>query len=204
MKPAGGTLFVVSSPSGGGKTTVIREALRRNKDLRYSVSATTREARAGERDGIDYIFMKRDEFEQGRKGGAFLESAQVHGDSYGTPGKPVTAWLAEGRSILLDLDVQGAAAVKQKMPDSVLLFLAPPSLAVLRDRLEKRGTDSREAVDRRIRHAEEELRHQKKYDFIIFNHRIEEAVSQLLAVVAHFDSPAPDGARLFPNKEQGS
>jgi guanylate kinase len=204
MNPACGTLFVVSSPSGGGKTTVIREALSRNPGLRYSVSATTRRARAGEREGIDYIFMKREEFEKGREGGAFLESARVHGDCYGTPWKPLSVWLGEGRSILLDLDVQGAAAVKQKMPKSVLVFLAPPSITVLRDRLEKRGTDSREAVERRIRHAEDELRHQKNYDFIIFNHRVEEAVSQLLAVVAHFDRSAPDGAGVFFNKEQGS
>jgi guanylate kinase len=204
MNPARGTLFVVSSPSGGGKTTVIREAQRRNPGLRYSVSATTRPPRDGEREGIDYIFMKKEEFEKGRKGDAFLESALVHGDCYGTPRGPVSAWLGEGRSILLDLDVQGAEAVKREAPESVLVFLAPPSFGILRERLEKRGTDSSEAVERRVRHAEEELRHQKNYDFIIFNHRVEDAVRQLLSVVAHFEHSAPDGARLFQNKEQES
>ncbi len=195
MNRADGRLFVLSSPSGGGKTTVIREAMKRDPGLRYSVSATTRGARAGEREGFDYIFMKQKTFDEQRNAGAFLEWARVHGDCYGTLRRPVADWLAEGRSVLLDLDVQGAAAVKREMPDSVLVFLVPPSLAALRERLQMRGTDSSETVERRIRNAEEELKQSENYDFIIFNHRVEDAVTQLQAVIAHFERATPDGSK---------
>jgi len=197
MNRADGRLFVLSSPSGGGKTTVIREAVKRNPELRYSVSATTRPARAGELEGVDYIFMKRGDFEERREAGDFLEWARVHGDFYGTPRKPVSAWLAEGRNILLDLDVQGAAAVRREMRESVLMFLVPPSITALRRRLEKRGTDSAETIERRVRQAEEELRQSEEYDFIIFNHRVEDAVTQLLSVIAHFEKLSPVGEKVF-------
>lgn len=176
---------------------MIREVIKRNPELRYSVSATTRPARAGEREGFDYIFMKRKAFEEHRNAGAFLEWARVHGDCYGTLRRPMSAWLDEGRNILLDLDVQGAAAVRREMRESVLVFLVPPSLTALRERLEKRGTDSSESVESRIRHAEEELGQAENYDILIFNHRLEDAVTQLLAVIAHFECKSPQGAKVI-------
>jgi guanylate kinase len=199
MNAADGKPFVISSPSGGGKTTVIREVLKLRPEFRYSVSATTRKSRPGERNGIDYIFMKSEEFEDAVRQDAFLEWARVHGCRYGTPGPPVLDWLNEGRTILLDLDVQGAEAVKKKIPEAILVFLLPPSLSVLRERLDRRGTDSAESIAKRIRRAEEEMKRSYDYDFIIFNQRLEDAVTDLFAVIRHFDRTSPAGIQT---KEQ--
>lgn len=183
MNGAKGNLFVVSSPSGGGKTTVLGAALRRDPGLRYSVSATTRPPRPGERDGVDYFFLDAEDFDRRIKGGGFLEWAEVHGHRYGTPVEPIWGWIEEGRDVLLDLDVQGALDVKRSVPRSVLIFLLPPSLAALRERLERRGTEHPDAVRSRLAAAETEMAHSERYDYLLFNDRLEDAVECLLAVV---------------------
>jgi guanylate kinase len=183
MNGGSGDLFVLSSPSGGGKTTVLGAALKRDPDLRYSVSATTRPPRPGETDGVDYHFLDPVEFDGRIRSGGFLEWAEVHGNRYGTPVEPVLGWVESGRRVILDLDVQGALDVKRSYPRSVLIFLLPPSLAALRERLERRGTDHPDAVQSRLAAAEIEMTHCERYDFLLFNDRLEDAVDCLLAVL---------------------
>jgi guanylate kinase len=183
MRTDGGKLFVLSSPSGGGKSSVIACLLRQDPSFRYSVSATTRRPRDGEKDGVDYIFMEPKSFEEKIRRNAFLEWASVHGFIYGTPKDAVLGWLEEGRKILLNLDVQGAETIKKNFPESVLIFLLPPSLSVLKERLRKRGTDSPEAVERRLRTAEEEMKLSDRYDFLVFNDDFKETVNDVQAIV---------------------
>ncbi|MDM7926915.1 MAG: guanylate kinase [bacterium] len=189
MNGGAGKLFVLSSPSGGGKTTVLSEVLRRDPTLRYSVSATTRPPRPGERDGVDYHFMDPGEFDRRIRSGGFLEWAEVHGNRYGTPVEPVLGWVEAGERVILDLDVQGALDVKRSAPRSVLIFLLPPSLSALRERLERRGTDRPDAVQSRLAAAEREMAQCEQYDFVIFNDRLEDAVDCLQAVLRHAGDP---------------
>jgi len=185
MSGAAGNLFVVSSPSGGGKTTVLGEARKLDPELRYSVSATTRPPRPGEADGEDYFFMSPSEFDARVRSGGFLEWAEVHGHRYGTPAEPVLGWVDAGHRVLLDLDVQGALDVKRLVPRSVLVFLLPPSLAALRERLQRRGTDRPDAVETRLAAAEREISLAERYDYLLFNDRLDDAVDCLLAVLGH-------------------
>ncbi len=178
-----GNLFVLSSPSGGGKTTVIGELMARNSGLTCSVSATTRSPRAGETDGVHYHFLDDSEFDRLVGKGAFLEWATVHGSRYGTPGPPVEACLASGGTMLLALDVQGGWSVKQSIPRAVLVFLLPPSMEVLRGRLIGRGTENPETVAERIRNAEEEIRSAGLYDYQIINDRLDDTVSEIENVI---------------------
>ncbi|MBN2200739.1 guanylate kinase [bacterium] len=183
MNGGAGKLFVLSSPSGGGKTTVLSAVLRRDPSLRYSVSATTRPPRPGETEGVDYYFLDSGEFDRRIRSGRFLEWAEVHGNRYGTPVEPVLDWVEAGARVILDLDVQGALDVKRSYARSVLIFLLPPSLSALRERLERRGTDHPDAVQSRLAAAETEMAHCEQYDFLVFNDRLEDAVDCLLAVL---------------------
>jgi guanylate kinase len=183
MSGATGNLFVLSSPSGGGKTTVLREVRRRDPELRYSISATTRPPRPDETDGVDYFFLEAAEFDTRIRSGGFLEWAEVHGYRYGTPAEPVLGWVEAGHRVLLDLDVQGALDVKRSHPAAVLVFLMPPSIATLRERLRKRGTDRPDEVETRLAAAEREMALCDRYDYLLFNDRLEDAVDCLLAVV---------------------
>jgi guanylate kinase len=183
MMDAAGRMFVISSPSGGGKTTVVQEVRKREPSIQYSVSATTRPPRHGERHGIDYIFMNDQDFQDNINRGLFMEWARVHRYHYGTPRSPLLDWVRQGKTILLDLDVQGAVSIKQKVPESILIFLMPPSLAVLRERLEKRGTDPADVIDSRLRTAESEMRQSENYDVVLFNARLKETVVDLLALI---------------------
>jgi len=180
---ARGTLFVVSSPSGGGKGTIIRHVLKVVENLRYSVSYTTRAPRLGEVDGREYFFVNREIFEEMVGAGEFLEWACVHGNLYGTAKNQVIEDTTAGADIILEVDVQGAASVRQLLMDSVSIFILPPSYEVLRQRLIARGTDSPEELELRLRNAPEELKQYSAFDYVIINDEIEKAVGQLASII---------------------
>jgi guanylate kinase len=178
-----GTLFVVSSPSGGGKGTLIRQVLDVVRDLSYSVSYTTRAPRPGEMDGREYFFVSRDTFEEMVAAGEFLEWACVHGNFYGTAKSQIVAETAAGADIILEVDVQGAASVRQLLMDSVSIFILPPSYDVLRQRLIARGTDALEELEVRLRNAPDELKQYSSFDYVIINDEVDRAASQLASII---------------------
>ena len=178
-----GTLFVVSSPSGGGKGTLIRHVLEVVENLRYSVSYTTRAPRPGEVDGREYFFVNREIFEEMAGAGEFLEWACVHGNLYGTAKNQVIEETAAGADIILEVDVQGAASVRQLLMDSVSIFILPPSFEVLRQRLIARDTDSPEELELRLRNAPEELKQYSAFDYVIINDEVDRAMGQLAAII---------------------
>jgi guanylate kinase len=178
-----GTLFVVSSPSGGGKGTLIRRVLEVVPNLSYSVSFTTRAPRPNEVNGREYFFLGLQQFEEMVAAGEFLEWACVHGNFYGTARRQLAEETARGVDIVLEVDVQGAASVRQLLMDSVTIFILPPSFAVLRDRLISRGTDSPEELEVRLRNAPEELRQYSKFDYVIINDEVERASAQLASII---------------------
>jgi guanylate kinase len=174
---------VITGPSGVGKGTLIEKLLERIPELELSVSATTREPRPGEEDGRDYHFLTDEEFESGVEDGDFLEHATYSGHRYGTVRGAVEERLARGRSVVLEIEIQGARQVREAMPDAVLIFIAPPDLAALRQRLEGRGTDSAEAIERRLRTAELELEAQVEFPHVIVNDDVQKAASELERLV---------------------
>jgi len=178
-----GTLFVVSSPSGGGKGTLIRRVLEVVDNLSYSVSYTTRGPRPNEVNGREYFFVDRKTFDEMVAGGEFLEWACVHGNFYGTSKQQIAEKTASGIDIVLEVDVQGAASVRQLLMDSVSVFILPPSFAVLRHRLCARGTDTPESLEVRLRNAPEELRQYSSFDYVIINDEIDRAVGQLASII---------------------
>lgn len=180
--PDRGALFVVSGASGSGKTTLLRAAFATVPGLAFSVSATTRAPRAGEVDGVDYHFVTAERFAALRDGGELLEHATVYGRSYGTPRAPVEAALAEGRSIVLDIDVQGAAQVRVSHPEVVSVFVLPPDYPTLRARLAARGTDSAEVIDRRMAEARGQLEHCGEYEYLVLNDDLASATAQLVGI----------------------
>lgn len=178
-----GTLFVVSSPSGGGKGTLIRRVLECVDNLSYSVSYTTRGPRRNEVNGREYFFVDRATFEEMVAGGEFLEWACVHGNFYGTSRRQIAEQTAAGIDIVLEVDVQGAASVRQLLMDSVSVFILPPSVELLRERLCARGTDSPEEIELRLRNAPDELKQYSKFDYVIINDEIERAGAQLASII---------------------
>jgi guanylate kinase len=178
-----GTLFVVSSPSGGGKGTIIRHVLDVVDNLSYSVSYTTRAPRTNEVDGREYFFVNRETFEGMVAAGEFLEWACVHGNFYGTSRRQILEETSTGADIILEVDVQGAASVRQLLMDTVSIFILPPSLSVLRQRLIARGTDTPEQLALRMRNAPEELKQYSAFDYVIFNDEIERATGQLASII---------------------
>jgi guanylate kinase len=178
-----GTLFVVSSPSGGGKGTIIRHVLELVPNLSYSVSFTTRAPRQGEVDGREYFFVSRQVFEEMVAAGEFLEWACVHGNLYGTAKRQVAEETSAGVDIVLEVDVQGAASVRHLLLDSVSIFILPPSFEVLRERLIARGTDTPEELEVRLRNAPEELRQYSAFDYVIINDEVERAAAQLASII---------------------
>lgn len=178
-----GLLVVVSAPSGGGKGTILKELFARNDNLRFSVSATTRNPRPGEENGKQYYFMSREEFEGMIREGKMLEHAQYVGNYYGTPRGPVDKWIGEGRDVILEIEVQGGAQVKKLMPECVSVFILPPSMAVLGERLRGRGTEDEETVLKRLETARQEIPCAKDYDYVVFNDRLEDAVEDILTIL---------------------
>ena len=180
---SGGFLLVLSGPSGAGKGTLVERLVQSRPDCVFSISATTRERRAGEQDGVQYEFVTRQEFERRRAAGLFLEWAEVHGHLYATPTRFVDEGVAAGRVVVLDVDVQGGTSVRRARPDAVSVFVYPPSVDALRQRLLKRNTESSELVERRLREAPWELAQYPGYDFLVVNDDLESAVRHLVAIV---------------------
>jgi guanylate kinase len=181
--PARGSLIIVSSPSGAGKTTLTRRLLREHDTLDFSVSYTTRARRDGERDGVDYHFVDPITFERMVTGGELAEHFVVHGNHYGTARAPIDDAIGRGRDIIFDVDYQGARALASQWPaDSVRIFILPPDLATLAARLRQRATDSAEVIERRLRKAIEELGYYTQYDHLIVNERLDDAYAVLRAV----------------------
>ena len=178
-----GIPIVLSGPSGVGKTTIRRQILSRYQDIGHSVSATTRGKRSGEVHGKDYFFLSRDEFQDGIDNDRFMEWSEVHGEYYGTPKGPVEECLGKGTDVLLVIDIQGGVTVKQMYPESLLIFLLPPSMEALLTRLQKRGHASAEDAELRLQNAHKEVAFSKFYDYWVINHQLEEAVSQVRSII---------------------
>jgi guanylate kinase len=180
-----GLMLILSAPSGAGKSTLTGRLMAEEAALRLSISATTRAPRGAEVDGTHYYFLDRVTFEARREAGAFLEWAEVHGNLYGTPRAPVEAALGAGADVLFDIDVQGAAQVAAKAPDDVVrVFILPPSHQELRRRLESRGTDSPDAVARRLANANREIERWEEFDYVLVNDDLDEALASLRAILA--------------------
>lgn len=178
-----GLLFVISGPSGVGKSTLRREIMRRCSGLKYSISCTTRPPRPGEQEGVDYYFVVPAVFERMKEAGEFIEWARVHGNYYGTPRRPVEEWRREGFDVILEIDVWGALQVKKSYPEGIFIFIAPPSLRVLEERLRRRNTDQEDEVLLRMTNANLELQHIKDYNYLVVNDVFEEAVKCLCAII---------------------
>jgi guanylate kinase len=180
-----GLMLILSSPSGAGKTTLTRNLLQSpGLDLTLSISVTTRARRSSEVDGIHYSFISVDAFHRLRDSGALLESAEVHGNFYGTPRAPVEAILSQGRDVLFDIDYQGAQQVREKaQSDVVTVFILPPSMRELRARLERRAEDSAATIEKRLENARTEIRRWSQYDYVLVNDDIQQTMNDLIAIL---------------------
>lgn len=198
-------LFIVSAPSGGGKSTILKALLDTDATLSYSVSATTRPPRETEVDGRDYHFLSIDRFEELVAQDAFYEYAQVHGNYYGTLKSEVDKLLEQGFDVLLDVDVQGSLRLKADMPDCTTIFILPPSMATLEKRLRGRNSDSEEVIERRLNNARGEIRMAERYDYILLNVNLPETIENVRSIIKaqHFRSSRiivrdPAGSVLSP------
>lgn len=178
-----GFLIVVSGPSGAGKNTLINSVIPSIPNLQYSVSATTRKPRAGEIDGVDYFFVSDEEFDQMITDGEFLEWAEFVGNRYGTPKTFVQEKINQGKTVIMDIDIQGAQQVRQKMAEAVFVFLLPPTWEELRNRLIKRGKDPEEAITKRLEVSFTELSNIVDYDYFIINDQLEKATERLETII---------------------
>ena len=179
-----GSLIVLSGPSGAGKGTVCAELLKQVDTLNLSISMTTRAPRGKEIDGVDYYFVSREEFENEIKNDNFLEYAKVHGDNYyGTPKNKVIESLRCGEDIILEIDIQGALKVKEQMPEGIFIFIMPPSMRELRDRLVKRNTETKDKIIERFKNAYKEINEVTKYNYIVINDEVEIAVEKIKSII---------------------
>lgn len=187
-KESGGNLFIISAPSGAGKTTLCKALLERFSDIVYSISYTTRPPRGNEKNGQDYFFIAKEDFERKLKEGYWAEWANVHGHFYGTSREFLDNYLSKGRDILLDIDVQGTRQILEHYPNSVTIFIMPPSLEALRFRLESRATDASHVIEKRLKDAGKEIEHRHIYQHVIVNDKLDEAVDRLTNLVANYRS----------------
>lgn len=178
-----GTVYVVSGPSGAGKTSILKEVLKEIPNLMFSVSYTTRPKRPGEIDGEDYFFVSKERFVELVNSGEFLEWAEVHGYLYGTSKSFVESKIEKGINVILDIDVQGALSVMKKLPDAVTIFICPPSFKDLKKRLDNRGTEKENDRERRLKDAKWELSHISDFQYLVVNRNLNESVKQLEAVI---------------------
>ena len=190
QKKKKGTLIVLSGPSGVGKSTVIAELLSERNDIYFSVSFTTRQPRPGEVDGVNYNFVTRPEFERMIRDNELLEYAEYVGNYYGTSLKVIRDRLNQGQDVLLDIEVQGAATVKAKCPEAVLIFILPPSLEELAHRLQARSTDPEDVIVKRLKRAREECSEIGRYDYLVVNDSVIAAVSEIISILT------ADGCRV--------
>jgi guanylate kinase len=177
-------LFVIAAPSGAGKTTLVKALTTRNPELRFSISYTTRPKRRNEADGVDYLFVDKDRFDELRTAGALLESAEVFDNFYGTSREQVNEHLENGHHVILEIDWQGAQQVREAMPECVTVFILPPTREELERRLRTRGTDSDEVIQRRLRDSLSDMSHWNEFDYVIFNDDLDKAVADLESVLA--------------------
>ena len=178
-----GRLFILSAPSGAGKTTLCRALMKHFNNMLYSVSYTTREPRKDEISGADYHFISKEDFAGKIKEGKWAEWAEVHGNFYGTSAGFLNEALASGRDVLLDIDVEGARQILKRYPDSITIFIMPPTPGILRKRIESRGSDGREVIERRLKNAEKEMSLRGIYMHVIVNDSLQEAVAELVGIV---------------------
>ncbi len=178
-----GAILILSGPSGCGKSTLLKEVYKDISDYYFSISTTTRAAREGEKHGVDYYFVSKEEFEKDIEAGNFLEYANVHGNYYGTSLKPIMKALHENKLVIFDIDVQGHKIVRKKLNDIITsVFITTPSLKELEFRLNNRSTDSKEVIQKRIINAQEEIKSFLKYDYLIINDNLQEASKQLVSI----------------------
>lgn len=178
-----GLLIVFSGPSGAGKDTILRKLMEKNPNIRLSVSATTRQPRQGEVHGSDYFFVDKNEFARMVQQDEMIESAEYCGNFYGTPRKPIDGWLVNGDDVILEIEVQGGSQIKNKCPDSVSIFILPPSFAVLEQRLKDRKTESEEAVQKRLETARKEILEAVHYDYAVINDTVDHAVDEIIHII---------------------
>jgi|SRR5277367_6318787 len=192
-------VYIVSAPSGSGKSTLVNELLKQSGDLDFSISYTTRPPRGAEQNGKQYHFVSREEFEQMIRDDEFLEHADVFGNYYGTARRFLKEAQSKGHDLLLDIDVQGAAQIKQTLPDAVSIFVLPPDRKTLEKRLRHRGEDSDPVIDRRLKAAGREIENYSKYDYILINDDLKESIENLIAVVR--SERARKAAGAMPDSE---
>lgn len=178
-----GNLYTISAPSGAGKTSLVKALVESSDDICVSISHTTRDKRPGEEDGVNYHFVNHSDFEQMLEQNAFLEHAEVFGNYYGTSKAWVEAALARGKDVILEIDWQGAQQITQMLPDTIAIFILPPSKAALRDRLDNRGQDDESVIDRRMSEAVSEMSHYREADFLVINDVFDVALEELQTIV---------------------
>jgi guanylate kinase len=198
-----GRLFILSAPSGAGKTTLCRALMGHFNDMLYSVSYTTREPRKDEKSGVDYHFISKEYFVAKIKEGKWAEWAEVHGNFYGTSAEFLNEALASERDVLLDIDVEGARQILKRYPDSITVFIMPPTSEILRMRIESRGADSREVIEKRMENAEREMAQRDLYRHVIVNDNLHEAVAEIVSIVERYGKGARRKGQA-PREKKGS